>query len=84
MRRFVHEHRLAMADVRVRVGGLIATATRVDRVLMRSERTALVKYAGRRPAGMAVPPDLDVPLIAIFSFEQYQRARPARVSLTLR
>jgi hypothetical protein len=52
--------------------------TRTDRELMRSEKPAFVKYAGRRPAGTAVPADLDVPLISIFSFEQYERARGRR------
>ena len=46
-----------------------------DRVLMRYEKPAFVKYAGRRASGSAVPRDLDVPLISIFSFEQYQQAR---------
>jgi hypothetical protein len=54
--------------------------SRIDRALMRREKPAFVKYAGRRPARRAVPADLDVPLISIFSFEQYQRAR--RRSLT--
>jgi hypothetical protein len=46
-----------------------------DRALMRRETPVFVKYAGRRGAGQAVPSDLDVPLISVFSFEQYQRAR---------
>jgi hypothetical protein len=58
--------------------------TRTDRVLMRSATPAFIKYAGRRSTGTPVPRDLDVPLIAIFSFEQYERARTARVTLTLR
>jgi hypothetical protein len=49
--------------------------SRIDRALMRRETPVFVKYAGRRSAGTAVPGDLDVPLISIFSFEQYQRAR---------
>jgi hypothetical protein len=49
--------------------------SRTDRMLMRGEQPVFVKYAGRRRAGAAVPSDLDVPLIAIFSFDQYQRAR---------
>jgi hypothetical protein len=49
--------------------------SRLDRTLIRREKPAFVKYAGRRPAGQATPADLDVPLISIFSFEQYQRAR---------
>jgi hypothetical protein len=46
-----------------------------DRILMRRETPVFVKYAGRRSSARAVPSDLDVPLISIFSFEQYQRAR---------
>jgi hypothetical protein len=46
-----------------------------DTRLMRREKPAFVKYAGRRSAHESVPADLDVPLISIFSFEQYQRAR---------
>ncbi len=51
--------------------------TRTDRFLMDGEKPAYVKYAGRRPSGTAVPRDLDVPLISVFSFDQYQRARRA-------
>jgi hypothetical protein len=46
-----------------------------DTRLMRRETPVFVKYAGRRSAHERVPADLDVPLISIFSFEQYQRAR---------
>ncbi|MGE5833810.1 MAG: hypothetical protein ACM4AI_04985 [Acidobacteriota bacterium] len=46
----------------------------LDRALMRSEKPAYVKYAGRGRTGENVPADLNVPLISIFSFEQYQRA----------
>jgi hypothetical protein len=49
--------------------------TRTDRRLMDRETPAYVKYAGRRRSGEAVPRDLDVPLISVFSFDQYQRAR---------
>jgi hypothetical protein len=49
--------------------------SRTDRMLMRREQPVFTKYAGRRGEGMTVPSDLDVPLIAIFSFDQYQRAR---------
>jgi len=42
---------------------------------MGREKPAYVKYAGRRRGGQAVARDLDVPLISVFSFEQYQRAR---------
>jgi hypothetical protein len=52
-----------------------AMFTRTDLYLMRRETPAYVKYAGRRPSGRAVPRDLDVPLISIFSSEQYLRAR---------
>ena len=52
-----------------------AMFTRTDRLLMRGEKPAYVKYAGRRRTGEAVPRDLDVPLISVFSYEQYQRAR---------
>jgi hypothetical protein len=52
-----------------------AMFTRVDRLLMERERPAYVKYAGRRPSGAAVARDLAVPLISVFSFDQYQRAR---------
>lgn len=49
--------------------------TRVDRALMRRETPAFAKYAGRRPARATIPEDVNVPLISVFSFEQYQRAR---------
>jgi len=52
-----------------------AMFTRIDRYLMAREKPAYVKYPGRRHSGQAVPRDLDVPLISVFSFEQYQRAR---------
>jgi len=52
-----------------------AMFTRIDRYLMGREKPAYVKYAGRRRGGQAVARDLDVPLISVFSFEQYQRAR---------
>jgi hypothetical protein len=52
-----------------------AMFTRTDRRLMDRERPAYIKYAGRRRSGEAVPHDLDVPLISVFSFDQYQRAR---------
>jgi hypothetical protein len=47
--------------------------TSTDRALMRREKPVFVKYAGRRSAREKVPGDLDVPLISVFSFEQYQR-----------
>lgn len=47
----------------------------VDRYLMRRQTPAYVKYAGRRRSGKVVPHDLDVPLISVFSSEQYQHAR---------
>jgi hypothetical protein len=43
-----------------------------DRVLIQSEKPAFTKYAGRHPHG--VPADLNVPLIFVFGYEQYQRA----------
>jgi hypothetical protein len=46
----------------------------IDRALVRGATPALVKYAGRRRAGSTVPSDLDVPLILVFSYEQYRRA----------
>jgi hypothetical protein len=52
--------------------------TRTDRVLMRSETPAFVKYAGRWRSDTPPPADLDVPLISIFSADQYERARRAR------
>lgn len=60
----------------------------VDRALMRQETPAFSKYAGRRRAGQSVPADLDVPLILVFSYQQYQRvalkataAHPANVPI---
>lgn len=44
----------------------------VDRALMCCERPEYTKYAGRHPRG--VPVDLDVPLLFVFSYEQYQAA----------
>jgi hypothetical protein len=44
-----------------------------DRYLIEHERPAFVKYAGRH-APDSVPWDLNVPLLYIYSFEQYQRA----------
>ena len=52
-----------------------AMFTRTDRNLMSRETPVYVKYAGRRAGGRVVPRDLDVPLISVFSLEQYQRAR---------
>jgi hypothetical protein len=46
----------------------------VDGALVRRERPVFSKYVGRRRAGEKVPADLDVPLILVFSYEQYQRA----------
>ena len=43
-----------------------------DRILIHSEKPAYAKYAGHHPRG--IPADLDVPLILVFSYEQYQRA----------
>lgn len=52
-----------------------AMFTDTDRYLMRRQTPVYVKYAGRRPGGQMVPRDLDVPLISVFSSDQYQRAR---------
>jgi hypothetical protein len=52
-----------------------AMFTDIDRYLMRRQTPAYVKYAGRRRSGEAVPHDLAVPLISVFSGDQYQRAR---------
>jgi hypothetical protein len=48
--------------------------TDTDRALVRYETPAFAKYAGRRSGSVAVPGDLDVPLIFVFSREQYLRA----------
>jgi hypothetical protein len=55
-----------------------AMFTDTDRFLMRRETPAYVKNAGRRRSGEAVARDLDVPLISVFSLDQYQRARGGR------
>ena len=47
----------------------------LDRLLMNGEKPAFVKFAGRNRDPEHVPGDLNVPLISVFSFEQYQRAR---------
>ena len=52
-----------------------AMFTDADRYLMRRQKPAYVKYAGRRRGGEIVPRDLAVPLISVFSADQYQRAR---------
>jgi hypothetical protein len=49
--------------------GLLSAA---DRILISAEKPAYSKYAGHHPRG--VPADLNVPLILVFSYEQYQRA----------
>jgi hypothetical protein len=49
--------------------------TSADSRLMRREKPAFVKYAGRRSSEEVVPADMNVPLISVFSFEQYQRAQ---------
>jgi hypothetical protein len=51
--------------------------TNTDRYLMRREKPAYVKYAGRRRRGETVPHDLAVPLISVFTSDQYHRARRA-------
>jgi hypothetical protein len=49
-----------------------STLSDADRFLIRSETPVFTKYAGHRARG--VPADLDVPLILVFSYEQYQQA----------
>jgi hypothetical protein len=46
----------------------------VDRLLMRTITPAYTKFAGRRPAGSAVPPDLNVPLLLIFTGDEFKAA----------
>lgn len=46
-----------------------------DRALVKGAEPAYVKYAGRRPAGDPVPIDLRVPLLMIYSYDQYKNAR---------
>jgi hypothetical protein len=46
----------------------------VDRLLMRTVKPAYTKFAGRRPAGSAVPPDLNVPLLLIFKGDEFKAA----------
>jgi hypothetical protein len=46
----------------------------VDRTLYRSETPAWVKYAGMLSEEATVARDLDVPLILVFSYEQYRQA----------
>jgi hypothetical protein len=43
-----------------------------ERTLIRTEQPVYTKYAGHHADH--VPPDLNVPLIVVFSYEQYQRA----------
>jgi hypothetical protein len=49
-----------------------STLSDSDRVLIRSEKPLFTKYPGHRTSD--VPADLRVPLILVFSYEQYQRA----------
>ena len=49
-----------------------STLSDPDRVLIRSEQPVFTKYAGHRVGG--VPADLNVPLIFVFSYEQYRAA----------
>ena len=46
-----------------------------DRTLVREAKAAYIKYAGRRREGLPVPSDLNVPLLMIYSYEEYDRAR---------
>ena len=41
---------------------------------MRTTKPAYTKFAGRRPAGSAVPPDLNVPLLLIFKGDEFKAA----------
>ena len=52
-----------------------AMFTDIDRYLMRRQQPVYVKYTGRRRNGEIVPRDLAVPLISVFSADQYQRAQ---------
>ena len=52
--------------------------TRIDRTLMGQHTPAFAKYPGRRRAAERPPPDLDVPVIAIFSYEQFQQVVSGR------
>ena len=54
------------------------TFNRIERRLMGRHTPAFSKYPGRRGATERPPSDLDVPVIAIFSYEQYQAARSGR------
>ena len=47
-----------------------------DRLMMQTETPAYVKYPGRHLAG-SVPLDLDVPILFIYSHEQYRAALAA-------
>jgi hypothetical protein len=46
-----------------------------DRVLIRTATPAYTKFAGRRRPGSAVPPDLKVPLLLIYTFEDFKTAK---------
>ena len=48
---------------------------RIDRTLMRELTPAFAKYPGRRGANERPPSDLNVAVIAIFSYDQYQEVR---------
>jgi hypothetical protein len=49
----------------------------VDRLLMRTVKPAFMKYPGRRAAYRRVPPDLNVPLIYIFTGDEFKAAAHA-------
>lgn len=49
--------------------------TDTDRALVHQETPVLLKHVGRLRAGGKIPPDLDVPVILVFSYEQYKRAQ---------
>ena len=45
-----------------------------DRLLIRTVKPAYTKFAGHHMTGNAVPPDLDVPLIFVFTYDEYNAA----------
>lgn len=49
----------------------------VDRLLMRTIQPAYTKFAGRRPAGSPVPADLNVPLLLVFTGDEFKAAMHA-------
>jgi hypothetical protein len=49
-----------------------------DQLLMQRFTPAFKKFAGHHSAGSRIPPDLDVPLLLVFSYDQYRLALRAR------